>query len=410
MKTLLLITDQYPFGTSESFLESEVPYLSKLFETIFVVPSARCVGRMRPMPANFKIFRLDILERRKNRVASLLSYVKLLYYVLMDWKNFDTFTKLKQYVQPLFWTLATAGRSERYFQLLFRHLIGLDKPFLVYHYWKNTSIIWSHLCMSGLMRKSRPIICRAHGYDVYPFRRSLPFRYSLKNVPDKIYTVSKHGAEFLADQMGHRRKQLSISRLGVSIPGTSSPIPNLSPLKILTLSFLVPVKRLDLLLEALMLADRPIVWTVIGGGPLFEELQVKAKTLPHLVTVDFKGHLSPGEIQKCFSEESFHMLVNVSLSEGVPVSMMESLSWGIPIVATAVGGVPEIVNTKTGWLISPNPLPIEIYAAIIRAHQAVSTSDRHSDIREHCAKEARQKWNRNTNFSKFAHEIYALSN
>ena len=47
----------------------------------------------------------------------------------------------------------------------------------------------------------------------------------------------------------------------------------------------------------------------------------------------------------------FDLFVNMSLSEGIPVSIMEAISFGIPIIATNVGGNAEIVNDETGVLI-----------------------------------------------------------
>jgi glycosyltransferase involved in cell wall biosynthesis len=51
------------------------------------------------------------------------------------------------------------------------------------------------------------------------------------------------------------------------------------------------------------------------------------------------------------SKENYSLFLNTSSSEGLPVSMMEAISNGIPIVATNVGGVSEIVNDVTGFLI-----------------------------------------------------------
>lgn len=50
----------------------------------------------------------------------------------------------------------------------------------------------------------------------------------------------------------------------------------------------------------------------------------------------------------------FDLFVNMSLSEGIPVSIMEAISFGIPIIATNVGGNAEIVNDETGVLIPVN--------------------------------------------------------
>ena len=59
------------------------------------------------------------------------------------------------------------------------------------------------------------------------------------------------------------------------------------------------------------------------------------------------------------------MFLNASVSEGTPVSVMEAISCGIPVIATAVGGNPEIVSEVNGLVVSPDPTPGEIAAAMI---------------------------------------------
>ena len=59
------------------------------------------------------------------------------------------------------------------------------------------------------------------------------------------------------------------------------------------------------------------------------------------------------------------IFINVSSSEGLPVAIMEAISFDIPIIATNVGGTSEIVTPETGILIAPDSAP-ELIAARIR--------------------------------------------
>ena len=58
------------------------------------------------------------------------------------------------------------------------------------------------------------------------------------------------------------------------------------------------------------------------------------------------------------------MFINVSSTEGIPVSIMEAMSFGIPVIATAVGGTPEIVNNENGYLLSKDPSAKELAEVI----------------------------------------------
>jgi glycosyltransferase involved in cell wall biosynthesis len=86
--------------------------------------------------------------------------------------------------------------------------------------------------------------------------------------------------------------------------------------------------------------------------------------LPKNILYNFLGFLPTNEVYLYYKNKPIDVFLNVSASEGLPVSIMEAQSCGIPVIATAVGGTPEIVNEKVGILLSPNPTPEEIGSTI----------------------------------------------
>ena len=89
---------------------------------------------------------------------------------------------------------------------------------------------------------------------------------------------------------------------------------------------------------------------IIGGGPLIEELEKRAKDLGILNHIIFAGYLINGSDYLSIMDIS----VNSSLSEGFSNTILESMAFGVPMVATKVGGNPEaIVDGKTGILVPP---------------------------------------------------------
>lgn len=78
------------------------------------------------------------------------------------------------------------------------------------------------------------------------------------------------------------------------------------------------------------------------------------KSLPHHIEVIFKGKLPNKQVFDFYEKTPVTLFLNVSRSEGIPVSIMEAISYGIPVVATNVGEVREIVNDKTGHLLDVN--------------------------------------------------------
>lgn len=80
----------------------------------------------------------------------------------------------------------------------------------------------------------------------------------------------------------------------------------------------------------------------------------------------FKGQMNNEDIHKFYNENAIDCFISTSSSEGLPISIMEAMSYGIPIIAPNVGGIRELVNDENGVLLSDNPSISEISGAIIK--------------------------------------------
>jgi len=97
--------------------------------------------------------------------------------------------------------------------------------------------------------------------------------------------------------------------------------------------------------------------------------------------------------------------MNVSVTEGTPVAVMEAISCGIPVMATAVGGNPEIVSEQNGRLLSPNPTPDEIAEAIL---SILDNPDLAIEKRKGSRQVWQEKYNASQNFQAFADRLKAI--
>jgi glycosyltransferase involved in cell wall biosynthesis len=118
----------------------------------------------------------------------------------------------------------------------------------------------------------------------------------------------------------------------------------------------------DILIEALpLLDDLPVHVIMIGDGAERTHLECRAKELhvDHLVEwrgeVPFASRLMP----------AFDVFVNSSRTEGTPITLFEAMAGGVPIIATSVGGVPEVVSSNEAVLIPPENR--EALASALRA-------------------------------------------
>jgi glycosyltransferase involved in cell wall biosynthesis len=128
-------------------------------------------------------------------------------------------------------------------------------------------------------------------------------------------------------------------------------IPLSAPFKIITVGRLVPWKQIDKLLEAIVGCE-PAGLVIVGEGPERPSLQALAQTLGVSDRIYFAGARDKPEtialMQAC------DLFVLNSTYEGLPHVILEAMSLGLPVVATSVGGTPEIVRDgENGRLVSP---------------------------------------------------------
>lgn len=113
---------------------------------------------------------------------------------------------------------------------------------------------------------------------------------------------------------------------------------------------LIPVKNPGLLVESLArIADLPWEAVVVGDGPERAGLEEAAREAGVAPRIRFAGAAA----RAADLQPAFDLFVLSSRSEGTPMVLFEAMAAGVPVVATSVGGVPDLVGTDRGWLTPP---------------------------------------------------------
>ena len=100
-----------------------------------------------------------------------------------------------------------------------------------------------------------------------------------------------------------------------------------------------------MIIEALSKISHNIEWLHIGDGEELDSLKWIAKNkLPSNIKYSFSGYIENEKITDIYVKDGYHAFINVSETEGIPVSIMEALSCSVPIIATDVGGVSEMLH------------------------------------------------------------------
>ena len=358
--SLIIFTEGHP-DIDTGFIAPELNLIHHNFDRILVYPI-----RWNNNNNNFKfesnIFLKPDLAEFVRTISSLHKKVYGLASSLF-WRSLVKIGPSK--LRPL---LNTCG----YISLLGKWINKIDfikEETLFYTYW----LLLPTLALIRLKEKKKInyLISRAHGFDLYNERGDFILNffkpYIFKRI-DGVYCISQNGRQYLTKRYTDYADKFKLSRLGTlnqkKICHDFS-----DKFEIVSCSFLTHVKRIDLIIRAIEVFQNKfheikIVWSHLGGGPLFESIYKLAQERLSPGSFNLRGTFLSVEIYKIYSEKSFRCLLNVSESEGLPVSIMEAQSFGIPVIATKVGGTPEIVNNENGLLLSENPSADEIASAL----------------------------------------------
>ncbi len=406
---LWLITSSFPFGNGEQFLENELPYLSATFNEITIIPYNVDKGNVREVPKNVAI-NTELASYRERKMLKpvgwfLLFLISGWWLRRVFWSDFRMRSMGLRELSKLCW-----ATFNYYSDLEWLRGIKVKPPVLIYNYWMTTFA----LTTTNFFRQyGTKVITRAHGFDLYPKQTGLKYLPIQKNVisaVDRVYPVSVDGKELLSRTYPEYSKKILTRHLGTPYP-IENPQHQKSKgahFRVVSCSMLIKLKRVHVIHTYLKrYADNreiKIEWTHIGEGDLFNSLKEKVRTSnSEFMKVNLLGHVPNKEVHKILSNGNFDLFINLSTSEGLPVSMMEAQSYGVPVLATDVGGVDEIITTTTGKLISGNLTYEKFENALSELLKDLST------FKSASIDNWTRKFNAKTNYKMFAEELLELA-
>jgi len=350
MAVLTLYTNNFPYGNSETFLESEIFYLASSFKSIYILPFEKAAGQ-RILPENVVVLSPVKTEKWSKFSIYLHGFLSVRMLLsnpeLRSGLNQTSFLKSVKY---LGYGILTKKN------LLKRIILGSD---LHYTYW----LTYSTFALSLLKKEGiiRNLVSRIHGYDLYEERgeKGLAFirPFTVSHL-DKLYFISNHGLNYLRNKIPSYSEKFNLSRLGSPDPFFTNPVQSNDGLVVVSCSVINKNKRIGLILGALALFKTKypsvsVTWHHIGGGSNLREYIDKTAVMFKESSIDcrFHGQLSNKEVFGFYRTTGVDIFLNVSESEGIPVSVMEAQSCAIPVAATDSGGITEIVDDENGLIL-----------------------------------------------------------
>jgi colanic acid/amylovoran biosynthesis glycosyltransferase len=169
-------------------------------------------------------------------------------------------------------------------------------------------------------------------------------------------TVSQDGYDYLR-RAGVAAERLMLLRLGTEAAPTLARASSDGVVRIVSASFVAPVKRVPLIAQAVIdFAVRhpklAVEWTHFGDGPQLDWVRQLVSKAPTSFTACLPGQVAHAAVMAHYASQAVDVFLLLSESEGLPVSIQEAASAGVPIIATDVGGVRELVGGDNGVLLS----------------------------------------------------------
>ena len=172
--------------------------------------------------------------------------------------------------------------------------------------------------------------------------------FSIKK-SDIVVTPSKHLKNFILN-LGFKNK-IEIINNGVFIPEENTNIFTNDQINITIVSRLVSHKNIKKIIRAISDLNDPLIYlNIIGDGPELNQLQKISLESNNKDNIIFHGKLNRDDINHIFLKSDIY--IQASNYEGLPHSLLEAMSYGIPVLCTPVGECKEILgNEDRGYML-----------------------------------------------------------
>jgi glycosyltransferase involved in cell wall biosynthesis len=405
---VFVFTGSYPYSAAaeNTFLPQEVAVLARLFDRVVLVPMV-ARGSVVSLPhanvridASYSAYRTSLPRRAAQSIAGVLD-PELWREVL---RNAATFIAKPRGLVRAVRAYVDAALAERWAN---ERLAG-ETNAVAYTWWFEGTTLG--LARFG-NRVGLPVFTRAHGRDVFEWRHDppvIPFRRASLHEVRGVFSASRIGAEYMAGRYPEHAEKIRPGLLGIDDPGVANEPSSDGVFRIVSCSVFLPVKRVDLMARGIAAAGaanpgQRFEWTHVGVGPERDAVAALAQSItPSNVRHQIVGYTGPRDLYDFYRTQPADVFMNTSASEGTPVAIMEAIAVGIPVIATSVGGNPEIAGPENGLTVPANPTPADIAAAITTL---VKDPERRARMRVASRAKWAAEYAADTNYTKFAERI-----
>jgi glycosyltransferase involved in cell wall biosynthesis len=243
---------------------------------------------------------------------------------------------------------------------------------VIHVHWPVPLALWG---WTARRARRTPVVLTFYGIELRWVRRSLPF---LKGFVRRICRWADHVVAISSETAREIRELVDVPveviPYTTPFPGHPAPralsAPGGKQRTILFIGRLVELKGLAYLIEAAARLDGrvPVRIVAIGIGPERQRLEALARE--RNVEVDFRNKVPDAELHQAFVTSDLLVLPSIidarGDTEGLGVALLDAMSYGIPAIASRVGGIPDIIEDGVSGLLVPPADPQALANAIAR--------------------------------------------
>lgn len=416
-KTLYLVTQEFPYGHREdSFVKLEYPYLQKVFDVTIIATELEMIETSYTLDYH-PAYLISKKQGVWDKVYSLLLF-------LMKPECYSELVRLIKIRKSVFKRIIRAlmyGIAAETFYRRLKEVVKLNPKTdaIVYFYW------FDYHCLGLTMHLDKypniRVISRTHGYDLYDERELYGIQFFKPQMDKKLYKLifaAQYAKEYYLSRYQKKDgEKYSVNRLGVTDKHVTAEtrqahLNTNSTFTILSCSALIPLKRINMIIEGLATIEsqKTVRWIHIGEGSelnaLKELANVKLGSKKNL-QYQFLGVMMNEDVLKYYEDNFISCFITTTETEGgAPVSVQEALSYGVPIIATDIGELKQMVKTN-GILLSVNLDANEVGVAIDDILNIYDT-EKYWQMCQESLEIFRNKFNKEINYSDMIQELKTI--
>jgi len=264
---------------------------------------------------------------------------------------------------------------DEYFPYDLVDILRREQPELVHVYYGHKAVKYHEMIQAW----GGPWIVSFHGVDVVKFFDRDGYHDQMKAVFRDAQLVLARSESLLVEleKLGCPREKLRLNRTPIPLshitPVVRQPPSDGEPWRLVQACRLIEKKGILTVLDALIEVAKTIShfqYILCGEGPGREAIEQRVAELGLGDRVVLRGWTEQDELAEEYTNAHLFLhpseLTGTSDQEGVPNSMLEAMAYGLPIIATLHGGIPEAVRNHEDGILVPERSPNELAAALIK--------------------------------------------